>query len=287
MTVNLNELFDHPDNYSLVEVAGDPELNFSDEYEIPTLFSHSPYFDDTGFIDLMKEKAQSFKVLSLNCQSINAKINELRLYLNFYEMNNITISAICLQETWLGSDFNQCLLEFDNYNFISKGKHCSTHGGVAIYLHKSFDYNILPIGSSDLWDGLFLEIFTDKEVSTSLSHTKLILGNIYRPPRNNVENIDTFISETNLLFEKLQRFKNVLLGGDFNLDLLKCKESQSVNNYFEHLLSHGYIPKISFPTSLTHRHGTLIDNFLIKISDNFSETTSGIILKSISLFYLP
>ena len=276
MMVTSVDLFDQPDSYSLVELIGDSDLNFSDEYETPTLFSHSPYYNDDGFIKLMADKMQSFKVLSLNCQSINAKFSELKIYLDFYKRNNITISAICLHETWLSNDSDLSLLEIENYNFISKGKHCSTHGGIAIYLHKAFNYSILPVDSTDLWDGLFLEVTSSNTDILSLQK-KLILGNIYRPPRNNVENIETFISETSFMFEQLQRFRNVLIAGDFNLDLLKFKENLSISKYFEHLLSHSYIPKISFPTRLTHRHGTLIDNFLIKISDSFSETTSGII----------
>jgi hypothetical protein len=281
MSVNTNDLFDQPDAYSLIELLGDSDYNLNEESETPVLFHHSPYYDDEGFINQMTNKTNSFNVLSLNSQSINAKFHELKINLELYARSNVTISAICLQETWLTEDFDTSQLQIENYNLISKPRHCSTHGGVAIYLHKSFNYNILPILVSDLWDGLFLEIVSDTNLSC-LQEKKLVLGNIYRPPRNNVESLETFVNETSNLFEHLHRHKNVLIAGDFNIDLLKLKENNSVNNYFEHLLSFSYIPKISVPTRLTQKHGTLIDNFLIKISECFSQTTAGVLLKNIS-----
>lgn len=280
MTSTAN-LFDEPDSFSLIELIGGHEFNFNDECETPTLLSHSPYFENDNFIKLMQEKSHTFNILSLNCQSINAKFNELKMYLDLYSRSNLSISAICLQETWLSGDSDLSLLEVENYNFISKAKHCSAHGGVAIYLHKSFNYAVLPLDNSEFWDGLFVEVTANG--SNSLANKKkVVLGNVYRPPRCGSECIENFITETSRVFETLQRHKNVVIAGDYNLDLLKFKENRGINNYFEHLLSNGYIPKISFPTRLTHRRGTLIDNFLVKISDNFSKTTSGIILNDIS-----
>ena len=281
MITDNNELFDHPESYSLLELIDEANLNFPGESETPALFNYSPYYTNECFIDLMKTKKCTFNVLSLNCQSLNAKINDLKIYLDLYIENGINISAICLQETWLGNESDTSMLQLPNYNLISKGKHCSSHGGVAIYLHTSYSHKIMSISTSDIWDGLFLEVFSEHE-AMPVNQKKLILGCIYRPPRNNVEAIDTFVNETSQLFEDLQRHKNVLIAGDFNLDLLKIKDINVINTYFEHLLAHSYIPKISFPTRLTHRHGTLIDNFLLKISENISETTSGILLNNIS-----
>jgi hypothetical protein len=202
--------------------------------------------------------------------------------MELYERNGIHISAVCLQETWLSRDHDTQMLALENYNFISKARHSSMHGGVAIYLHKSFSYNILPIHSTDLWDGIFLEIFVNNSYNSCIIKKRIVLGNIYRPPKQNLEYIETFITETAQVFENIQQSSNVLIAGDFNLDLLKFKESSIINSYLEHLLSYSYIPTISFPTRLTQRHGTLIDNFFVKISDNFSRTTSGIILNHIS-----
>ena len=282
MTSLADDLFDCPNTYSLVEQIQDENFNFDDEYETPVLFSHSPYYNDESFISLMENKKSIFKVISLNCQSLNAKFNELKVYIEQFKRNGITISAICLQETWLVNDYDISLLKLDGYNLIHKGKHCSAHGGVAIYLHDSFKFSNISIEQSQLWDGMFIEVCQSDMCTSVLDQNKIILGNIYRPPRINMDLLETFITEINCVLDKFRGHKNVVLSGDYNIDLLKFKNVSYVNTFLENMISLSYIPKITFPTRLTHRHGTLIDNFFIKISNNFSNTTSGIIVKDIS-----
>ena len=277
-----NDFFDFPDSYSLVEQIQDEHSDFDSENEVPTLFSHSPYYNDESFVNLMESKKHSFKIISLNCQSINAKFNELKIYLEHFRNNGITISVICLQETWINDDYNTSLLKLEGYNLIHKGKHCSAHGGVAIYVHESFRFNIISIQQSQLWDGMFIEIFENESCTSAIGQNKVIIGNIYRPPRTNVDCIEIFMKEITDVLEGFQFSKNVVLAGDYNINLLKFKENRNINSFLENMISFGYIPKISFPTRLTHRHGTLIDNFFVKIANNFSKTTSGILVKNIS-----
>jgi hypothetical protein len=206
----------------------------------------------------------------------------LKISLDYYHQHGIVPSVICLQETWLCEDQDTSLLQIDNYNLIHKGKHCSAHGGVAFYLHQSFNYNIIPVSQSDLWDGLFIEVFENDTSNNSVRQNKVIIGNVYRPPRMNIDYIESFTEEITQILESFQRYRNVMLTGDFNLNLLNFKDDNNINKFLETMISLSYIPKISFPTRLTQRHGTLIDNFFIKLSENFSQTTSGILLKDIS-----
>jgi exonuclease III len=54
---------------------------------------------------------------------------------------------------------------------------------------------------------------------------KLILGNIYRPAREIVENYENFINEIDeILSTKLSSYKEVVICGDFNFDLLKIQD---------------------------------------------------------------
>ena len=115
-----------------------------------------------------------------------------------------------------------------------------------------------------------------------MANKNVIIGNIYRPPRQNVDVIETFSEEVVHLFNLLQLYKHVIVAGDFNLDLLKIKENIHISKYFESLLSSSFIPKITLPTRLTETNGTLIDNFLVKGSNKFSESTVGILMQNIS-----
>ena len=50
---------------------------------------------------------------------------------------------MCIQESWLEGESIIDLSQLDNYNLISKGKYCSGHGGLMIYLHNDFEYEPL------------------------------------------------------------------------------------------------------------------------------------------------
>ncbi len=55
-------------------------------------------------------------------------------------------SHLFYRNPWLSNDADLSLFKLDNYNIISKGKTCSAHGGLVIYLHNSYRHkNISPI----------------------------------------------------------------------------------------------------------------------------------------------
>ena len=75
-----------------------------------------------------------FSILSFNAQSINAKFDEFQIAIN--QINNIhEVSIICIQESWLSSDSDTSLFDIPNYQLVAKGKYCSNHGGLLIYVY--------------------------------------------------------------------------------------------------------------------------------------------------------
>ena len=250
--------------------------------EEPSLFSDVLYYDNNKFIDTLKKKNDSFNVLSLNCQSLNAKFSQLQVYIELLKQNNVLISAICLQETWLSEQDDCSLLQLEDYNFISKGKSCSAHGGVAIYLHKQFNYFIQPHQESNSWDGLFIKVTIESNSSKNLLQKSLVIGSVYRPPRQNVDQIKLFSNEIIQLIDTFSHFRYVVIGGDFNIDLLKYKENSHINDYLETLITNCFIPSITLPTRLTETSATLIDNFLTKLTNSNLSFTAGVLIQKIS-----
>ena len=62
------------------------------------LIEHSNYYTDDEFVNNIQITESKIKMLSLNCQSINAKFEKLKAFLAV--INEYTeISIICLQET--------------------------------------------------------------------------------------------------------------------------------------------------------------------------------------------
>ena len=122
----------------------------------PNIVQMSSYYDDDSLNNLFRDKRNSFCILSLNCQSINAKFDQLNIKVQQLKGNGYEFSAICLPETWLSSDSDTSLFKIDGYNLISQGKMCSSHGGLAIYVSdfSTIDLNI----NSQIWEGQIIEI---------------------------------------------------------------------------------------------------------------------------------
>ena len=62
------------------------------------LIKHSPYFSKTEFQRLQSKNGR-LSIMSLNCQSINAKIDKLQLFISRFSKVE-EIGVVCLQETW-------------------------------------------------------------------------------------------------------------------------------------------------------------------------------------------
>ena len=123
-------------------------------------------------------------MLSLNCQSINAKFSQIELMVNFLKSKELFIDVICLQECWLDKTCDTSLFELDDYNMISQSKKCCGHGGLITFVKKQYSYKKKSLyNSSDLWEGLFVDI------SRPELNKNILIGNIYRPPKFNNNNL--------------------------------------------------------------------------------------------------
>ena len=212
--------------------------------------------------------------MSVNIQSINAKFNELHLYLYSLKESGYSFDIIFIQESWLTRESDTSLLQLEGYTMLSQPCNCSTHGGLVMYIKSDIKLKLIPINPSvsNSWEGHYIEI--------EIGNKHLTLGNIYRPPRDLNENYVNFTEEFTNCLRKLKG--EVLIAGDFNIDLLKVNERAIFSDYFDTIISNGYIPQITLPTRLSRNQGTLIDNFLTKLTHNFSKTTSGILTHKLS-----
>ena len=102
------------------------------------IIKHFPHFTDEELI-IKKNKQNTFVVLSLNCQSLNIKMDQINM-----KLENLRKIAVKL-EPWLSNDSNISLLQLDDFTLIFQGKICSAHGSLFIYLNNKYDYNILFI----------------------------------------------------------------------------------------------------------------------------------------------
>ena len=238
----------------------------------------SPYTDEYSLTSVIKFKRHDFKIISLNCQSLSAKIDNLKILMHNLDNQQVYIDAICLQESWLSDLSDLSLLHVEGYQLISMAKHCSAHSGLVIYLSNKYQHEVLnKHEQSNLWDGQFIKI------SGMLHNRNIILGNIYRPPNDINENYKTFFDELIRILAILNKSKHeVIIAGDFNIDLLKVNTNMHAHEFFHTLIAQSFIPKITLPTRFSDLRCTLIDNFLCKLSPAILDSSAAIFTNNIS-----
>ena len=78
------------------------------------IIEHSKYYDDKDFINALQSYNSKISMLSLNCQSISAKFDKMKLFLD--DVNNQNpISIICIQETWGHEGIQMNYFSLPNY----------------------------------------------------------------------------------------------------------------------------------------------------------------------------
>ncbi len=221
------------------------DIDDDNELNCPQIISHSFYYDSEKLSTTLQTCKTKFTIFSSNIQSINAKIDELRQFIESLKTFNFTFSAISIQESWLSEGSDESLIQLEGYECISQGKACSSKGGLIIYLHESFKHKIkFKLDKYATWQGAVIEVIQGKTLSKPL-----YIGNIYRPPKENLEFYHQFIEEFNTTLVKLEKNnKEVILAGDFNIDLLKLNKKNIISEYFDMITSNSFYPKITVPT---------------------------------------
>ena len=243
-------------------------------------FTCSPYIETDSLIPILSKHKGDFSVLSLNIQSTNSKYDALLAILSELNENNINIDAICLQEAWFSADHDVAMYNIPGYQLISQGHSYSAHSGLIIFLADSFSYLIEIVHTnSKLWDGLFIEV-----TGESLPK-KVIIGNLYRPPRhnNNNETIKQFCQELAPIDSKVSKSSShIIIPGDFNIDLLQINEWSEYQKYFDLFVTHGFFPKITVPTRCCKSSSSLIDQMFCKLKDPKQHLSSCVVKSCIS-----
>ena len=141
----------------------------------------------------------------------------------------------------MSDDSDTSLFQLYGYNLISQGKRCSTRGGLIIYLKYTIKYKLIDIeANSNIWEGQFIEIEQE-----NVGNKKIILGNVYRPPRDTNENYNQFINEFVPILSDFGKSKSdVIIAGDYNIDLLKVLEKPVFSEYFDAVTALNFFPKI-------------------------------------------
>ena len=232
------------------------------------VINHSPYYSLETVPQLLRNPENSFTMLSLNVQSINAKFSQLEIILAQLSVEKITIDSICIQETWI-APCDELLdrvspFHLEGFELFAQGYSTTSHGGLFIYLNEKYQGTIIKqVNDSTIYEGMFIKARGEH------LNEDIIIGNIYRPPHdnNNKDNINAFIQELDPVLNQLNNTNSeVLLAGDYNINLLQIKQKEHYAEFFDKMVNNSFYPKITLPTRFAKYSCSLLDNIFCKLS---------------------
>ena len=170
-----------------------------------------------------------FSIIHLNARSIKNKFDDIQ---NLLAASGVDWSVICISETWLKT--HQLPSYFiDGYNVFASCRENGEGGGSLMYVNKH--YNVKE--RRDLESKHIETTFVELSIPCA-NNKSIIIGNIYRPPTFSHVLFHEYIAK---LLDTLEgENKTVIIGGDFNYDLLNVKCDQHAHNFNSLLSSYNF-----------------------------------------------
>ena len=243
--------------------------NLLDDAEKELNFNLTEYFDIDNFTEYSIRNENGINVFSLNTESICSKIELIKILITeLKRKHNFTVHVASFQECWLNNESQISQLEIDNYQiFFELNKIGGQKGGLVTYVHESLtakELCLLPESPTKLWQAQSIKITTDD------LHKPLHIHNIYRLPREKSgkgalnkarENHENFLKEFEPQLDKIRKSPiESILVGDINYNLLEINSNSMVQEYFDIMINHEQIPRISVPTKINRESCKLYDH---------------------------
>lgn len=208
------------------------------------------------------------------------KISHANIQRGFVSKKNILEIALTdlNPDIFMISEHAVCLNNIDNmvldgFKVVCACSRPTSAGGTAIFVKANENkFKILP--SLNIGKQFFIEkIFEACDFTVKINGKKTIIGAIYRVPDKS--NISIFFhSLENYLNEIRLNSEQMIIGGDFNINLLDL-DSEDSYTFIDILKGHGVHPTILEPTRYDEGRGSVscLDNFITNISGVNSRTS--------------
>ena len=242
--------------------------NSDSDFELEFDFNCKYYLDDR-FIDSFKNVNNSFSLLHFNSRSLNKNFDAISEFVSTLSFN---FSIYGFSETWINNS-TPLLFDMNGYAFVHSDRNLGKGGGVALLISHSLNYVVRTdlLEQSQNYESLFIEIMLSQRKN-------IIVGIVYRKPSSNI--IDFNCNFEDCLKKIDLECKHAYIMGDFNIDLMKYSNCNSVNQFLSIIYAYSFLPLIDKPSRITQSSFSLIDNI---ITNNFnSDISSGLFVNDIS-----
>ena len=162
----------------------------------------------------MKLNVSGLRILQLNCRGLKSKLDDLDELLKVIKYPDVII----INETWLKAGESK-FVDIKGYKFKGIHREHKKGGGVGFLIKEGIIYKSRPDLTKQSQEKCFEHYF----IEIKSNSYNIIEGSIYQPPNTDV---DRFLVEYNNSIETIsrERSKEMILGMDHNLDLLKQTE---------------------------------------------------------------
>ena len=226
--------------------------------------SGDTYIDHNCFV------GKGLRFAHLNIRSLHYKLDHVNLFLHHND-----IDVFCITETWLNDDFDDNDMHIDGYNVFRLDRiKDMEHGGILCYIKNGTSCKQISDLDDDIVEAMWLEL--------NLPQTKpILLGTVYRPPDSKAE----YLSRIDSLFQECTNlYDDVVILGDFNVDVNKTCNSKKINNIARHSNLKQLITDF---TRVTDKSRTIIDLAFVSNPDRVSSSgVNSLGLSDHSLIYL-
>ena len=207
-------------------------------------------YDSVGDI---KTSQKDLRVIQINTRGIKSKLDELDTLIS--DLKNPDI--IIISETWLKKG-EENFIKIKGYKFEGMPREHKKGGGVGILIKKGLIYREMTSLNKNNVDPTFEHFYLELKGDRN----NIILGSIYRLPNTN---LDKFMTEYKNSLEQLTELKNkdIILGMDHNINLLKHDVHSRTQDFIELNLDMNLLPVIGKPTRVTSTSATLIENIFV------------------------
>ena len=164
--------------------------------------------ESSSFLDNLNRKGK-FSIVHNNIQNITNKVDLIESELGMFDI-------ISLTETWLDHRTSYDDSNINGFNLYRRDRPGDNHGGICVYAkqdiysRRRFDLELPNI------ECLWIEVYTQ--------HRKALIGTFYRPPNSAPAILTSIEDSIGIAFDS--DVENILITGDFNLDILKAASNK-------------------------------------------------------------
>ena len=230
---------------------------------------HDQHVDNCEYVSLnnqIESDSSDLTILQHNIRGLSSKIGELN-YMLSHSLSQGHPDIVLLCETWLTPNSPRPYVP--GYEVERTDRRNKKGGGVGILLSSRCKYTRrkdLELSNSACLESCFVELKN--------WNSNLIIGSLYRPPNTDVTNFMDKVRD--IIITAQTEKKQIILGLDHNLDLLKEARHSPTHKFLEMIYDNGLIPTITRPTRITTSTATLIDNIIMNY-DIGIKSRSGIL----------